>query len=115
MPSKIQQPDGCAPASCDLSIAYEILLSPVYRVPVLHFTVRDSTGSPITDVNAIFSDIVPHSFQSQVANVGVIGGISLTVNALNMLFANLIDLTSRIIQLQDYRHSLFIHATPQTR
>lgn len=62
-----------------LTVTYDVLLSPSYRVPVLYFNVRDSSGSPITDQAAILTDVVLVNFRSQVADVGLIGGISMTV------------------------------------
>jgi ubiquitin-like-conjugating enzyme ATG10 len=79
------QPSGRAeehePVKRTLNVTYDILLSPSYRVPVLQFHVRDASGSPVTDHATILSDVVPVDLQRQVADVGVIGGISMTVTA----------------------------------
>lgn len=73
----------------DLFVSFEILLSPSYRVPVLYFTVKTTSGLPVTDYDTMFSEVVPENFRSQVADVGVIGGVSMTVTAkctLNKLY-----------------------------
>jgi ubiquitin-like-conjugating enzyme ATG10 len=63
-----------------LAVTYDVLLSPSYCVPVLHFSVNDSTGGPIIDLASVYPDVVPSSYRSQVRDMGVIGAISMTVN-----------------------------------
>lgn len=91
-PSRNKQPYEKTGGNVNLKVTYDILLSPSYRVPVLHFSVRDSKGNPVVDQNTIFTEVVPPDFKSQVESVGVIGGISMTVTpkcTLNKLFDQL--------------------------
>jgi hypothetical protein len=103
----------------NLVLNFEILLSSSYRVPVLYFTAKDSSGSPITDASTIFRDLVPAELQSQVADVGVIGGISMTVNCrmhCPTYFSQAsIDMSPRTTPSLASRRSSCIHATLQMR
>ena len=78
-PRQKQQPHDNTGAHVNFIVTYDILLSPSYRVPVLHFTVQDADGLPVTDQSTIFTEVVPLDFRAQVESVGVIGGLSMTV------------------------------------
>ncbi|KIW03373.1 uncharacterized protein PV09_05581 [Verruconis gallopava] len=66
-------------------VTYDILLSTSYRVPVLHFTVRDMAGGPVTDLASVYADMIPTSFKDQVSGIGVIGAVSMTDHPLTGL------------------------------
>lgn len=74
----MQRPGDREP-EVSLVVTYDVVLSPSYSVPVLYFSVEDSTGGPVMDLASIHADIVPVDFRHQVLGVGVIGAISMTV------------------------------------
>ena len=67
------------PASFDTpSVEYHILLSATYRVPMLHFNLRDlphDTNAQSMDI--VYDYLVPPQYKSDLRRVGVLGGISL--------------------------------------
>jgi ubiquitin-like-conjugating enzyme ATG10 len=61
-------------------IEYEVLLSPSYYIPVLYFSVRDSSGQMVTEIEQIYALIVPAIYRSQMQSIGVMGGLSMAVS-----------------------------------
>lgn len=69
-----------APASSPTpSVEYNILLSPTYRVPVLYFFLRNLPANGLQGVEAVHEYLVPKQLKSGMRNVGVMGGISMSV------------------------------------
>lgn len=61
-------------------VEYSVVLSPVYRVPVLYFSLRDVPAGSNASVENVQDLIVPPRFVAQIRSVGVMGGISMTVS-----------------------------------
>ncbi|KAK6497775.1 hypothetical protein TWF481_012177 [Arthrobotrys musiformis] len=59
-------------------VVYSITLSPIYSVPILHFTVAPLSPSPPTPVSLvdIYDLLVPSSRKEELRGLGVQGGIS---------------------------------------
>jgi ubiquitin-like-conjugating enzyme ATG10 len=57
-----------------VTVHYDILLSPSYRVPVVYMT-----ASPPLPVSQFFNLVVPHHFRDAMRDVGVMGALSMTV------------------------------------
>jgi ubiquitin-like-conjugating enzyme ATG10 len=57
-----------------VTVHYDILLSPSYRVPVVYMT-----ASPPLLVSQFFDLVVPHHFRDAMRDVGVMGALSMTV------------------------------------
>lgn len=57
-----------------VTVHYDILLSPSYRVPVVYMT-----ASPPLPVSHFFDLVVPHHFQDAMRETGVMGALSMTV------------------------------------
>ncbi|KAI4786538.1 hypothetical protein E4T44_13850 [Aureobasidium sp. EXF-8845] len=56
-----------------VTVHYDILLSPSYRVPVVYMT-----ASPPLLVSQFFDLVVPHHFRDAMRDVGVMGALSMT-------------------------------------
>ncbi|KAG9196411.1 hypothetical protein G6011_01532 [Alternaria panax] len=59
-------------------VDYDVVLSPVYRVPVLYISIRDPQHRYPTTMTTLYDYLVPLEFRAQTDNVGVIGGITIT-------------------------------------
>jgi ubiquitin-like-conjugating enzyme ATG10 len=57
-----------------VTVHYDILLSPSYRVPVVYMT-----ASPPVSLSQFFDLVVPHHFRDAMREVGVMGALSMTV------------------------------------
>lgn len=60
------------------SVEYNILLSPTYRVPVLYFFLHDLPPGSLSGLDAVHGLIVPEQMRSELQQVGVMGGISMS-------------------------------------
>ena len=58
-------------------ILYDILLSPVYRVPVLYISISDTQHRYPPTMATLYEHLIPPQFKAQAENGGVIGGISI--------------------------------------
>ncbi|KAG2165124.1 hypothetical protein JADG_004863 [Aureobasidium aubasidani] len=56
-----------------VTVQYDVLLSPSYRVPVVYMT-----ASPPLPVSHFFDLVVPHHFQDAMRETGVMGALSMT-------------------------------------
>ncbi|KAI4745388.1 hypothetical protein E4T50_04278 [Aureobasidium sp. EXF-12298] len=56
-----------------VTVHYDILLSPSYRVPVVYMT-----ASPPVSLSQFFDLVVPHHFRDAMREVGVMGALSMT-------------------------------------
>ncbi|GFG02732.1 autophagy-related protein Atg10 [Aspergillus lentulus] len=59
-----------------LHVDYDILLSPVYRVPVLYFLLRRDGHPQSLGIDAVYHLLVPDQYKKELKSVGVMGGIS---------------------------------------
>ncbi|GIK06821.1 hypothetical protein Aspvir_002473 [Aspergillus viridinutans] len=59
-----------------LHVDYDILLSPVYRVPVLYFLLRRDGHPQSLEIDAVYHLLVPDQYRKELQSVGVMGGIS---------------------------------------
>ncbi|KAI4727340.1 hypothetical protein E4T49_04917 [Aureobasidium sp. EXF-10728] len=57
-----------------VTVHYDILLSPSYRVPVVYMT-----ASPPLPVSRFFDLVVPHHFRDAMRETGIVGALSMTV------------------------------------
>ncbi|KAI9681552.1 MAG: hypothetical protein M1829_000749 [Trizodia sp. TS-e1964] len=55
-------------------VEYSIVLSPTYRVPVLYFSLHNSSRAP--RLEAVYEALVPLSMRGGLRSVGVLGGLS---------------------------------------
>ena len=60
-------------------VDYDLVLSQVYRVPVLYISIRDPRHRYPPTMTTLYEHLVPLQFKAQAENVGVIGGITITV------------------------------------
>jgi ubiquitin-like-conjugating enzyme ATG10 len=63
----------------DLTIDYDIVLSPTYQVPVLYFVFPSVPHVGTTGLDAIYQYLVPRPYASPLKKSGVMGGISFGV------------------------------------
>ncbi|OWY48047.1 hypothetical protein AALT_g7701 [Alternaria alternata] len=59
-------------------VDYDVVLSQVYRVPVLYISIRDPQHRYPPTMTTLYEHLVPLQFKAQTENVGVIGGITIT-------------------------------------
>ncbi len=57
---------------------YGIIHSPTYQVPVLYLSLEWSKGGKPPSLQEVFEPLVSPSYQAQIQNVGVMGGLSMT-------------------------------------
>ncbi|KAF2876490.1 hypothetical protein BDV95DRAFT_560838 [Massariosphaeria phaeospora] len=60
------------------TIEFDIMLSPIYQVPVLYFSIRDPRCRHPPTMATLYHNIIHPQLKAQAENVGVIGGISIT-------------------------------------
>jgi len=65
------------PSLRGIYIDYDIILSPIYQVPVLYFDVRDAAIPQRFSLEQVYNLVVPESMKAQLENTGIIGGISM--------------------------------------
>jgi len=58
-------------------IVYDILLSPVYRVPVLYISIADTQHRYPPTMATLYKHLIPSHYKAQAESGGVIGGISI--------------------------------------
>lgn len=61
-------------------IDFFVMLSPTYQVPVLYFAMSSSASIRLSDLDMIYSRIVPANTHGALQRVGVMGGISIAVS-----------------------------------
>ena len=61
------------------SVEYNILLSTTYRVPVLYFFLHNLPPGSLSGLDAVYGLLVPELSRSGLQQVGVMGGISMSV------------------------------------
>ncbi|EFW19045.1 hypothetical protein D8B26_007231 [Coccidioides posadasii str. Silveira] len=61
-----------------VEMEYHILLSPTYQVPVLHFFFKNTPYSGPNALEIVYEHLVPPAYRSDLKQVGVMGGISMT-------------------------------------
>ncbi|KAJ9492221.1 hypothetical protein VN97_g975 [Penicillium thymicola] len=59
-----------------LQIDYDILLSPIYQVPILYFGLRWHNHGPL-GLEEVYQYVVPERYRQELKSVGVMGGISM--------------------------------------
>ncbi|KAF1838356.1 hypothetical protein BDW02DRAFT_517158, partial [Decorospora gaudefroyi] len=78
-----EEEDEDEEALCDMvapsaAVHYDILLSPVYCVPVLYVSIHDNLHRYAPTMTTLYKHLVPPQFKAQTADVGVMGGITIT-------------------------------------
>jgi ubiquitin-like-conjugating enzyme ATG10 len=66
-------------ASVPAVIHYDIILSPVYRVPVLYCSISDPQHRYPPTMSTLYEHLIPSQFKAQTESGGVIGGITMNV------------------------------------
>ncbi|KAF2832195.1 hypothetical protein CC86DRAFT_87276 [Ophiobolus disseminans] len=61
----------------EVLVVYDILLSPVYRVPVLYISIADPQHRYPPTMQTLYEHLIPSNFEAQAQSGGVIGGISI--------------------------------------
>ncbi|KAF1945413.1 hypothetical protein EJ02DRAFT_313312, partial [Clathrospora elynae] len=78
---EVQEDDGevlRATITPRATIHYDMILSPVYRVPVLYISISDPLHRYPPTMSTLYEHLVPPEFKAQTENVGIIGGITIT-------------------------------------
>lgn len=65
-----------------LSVAYEIIHSPSYQVPVLYLTTKGQHAGGQPSLEDVYDILVPNSRRSEMQAVGVLGALSSTEHPL---------------------------------
>jgi len=60
-----------------VEVQYSIVLSPTYQVPVLYFFLHNNFPGKPHGVDAVYSFLVPSQYRTQLASIGIMGGISI--------------------------------------
>jgi ubiquitin-like-conjugating enzyme ATG10 len=58
-------------------IHYDVLLSPVYRVPVLYFSISDAHHRYPPTMDTLYEHLIPSQFKAQAENAGAVGGVTI--------------------------------------
>lgn len=58
-------------------VEYHIILSPVYRVPVLHFQLNPGSTTSKSSLEAVYNHLVPQQYKSSMSSAGILGSISI--------------------------------------
>jgi ubiquitin-like-conjugating enzyme ATG10 len=61
-------------------VHYDVLLSPVYRVPVLYFSISDPQHRFPPTMSTLYEHLIAPSFKVQTESGGVIGGVTINVS-----------------------------------
>ncbi|KAK4984168.1 hypothetical protein LTR66_008585, partial [Elasticomyces elasticus] len=61
-----------------LTITYDIIHSPSYRLPVLYLTCTTTANHPISSPETLYRALVPPSMKPQIQAIGVMGAVSAT-------------------------------------
>jgi ubiquitin-like-conjugating enzyme ATG10 len=61
-------------------IHYDVVLSPVYRVPVLYFSISDPLHRYPPTMATLYEHLIPSYFKAQTETGGVIGGVTINVS-----------------------------------
>lgn len=64
-------------------VEYHIILSPVYRVPVLHFLLNPGSTTSESSLEAVYDHLVPQQYKSSMSSAGILGSISIGVGFLS--------------------------------
>ncbi|EDU41744.1 autophagy protein Atg10 [Pyrenophora tritici-repentis] len=70
-------------APCSPTVDYDVLLSPTYRVPVLYISIHDALHRYPPTLDTLYRHVVPEGLWSQTQEVGIIGGITITVRLMD--------------------------------
>lgn len=65
------------PRESPAMIHYDVILSPVYRLPVLYFHISDSQHRYPPTMDVLYKYLIPPEFKAQAENAGIIGGITI--------------------------------------
>jgi ubiquitin-like-conjugating enzyme ATG10 len=68
--------------SHQVTVEYDIVLSPSYQVPVLYSNIKDPSYRSPPTMDTLYRHLIPPHFKAQVENIGVIGGVTITVRSL---------------------------------
>lgn len=101
-----------SPQQTSSIVEYSIVLSPTYRVPVLHFTLRNlpSPLSP-TSIDTVYRLLVPPDFRGSLESVGVMGSISMGVSGSYQVAFRTSKRLTRVTQNHPFTDfpSFFVH------
>jgi ubiquitin-like-conjugating enzyme ATG10 len=78
------------------TIHYDVVLSPIYRTPILYISIVDSLHRFPPTMTTLYEHLVPRQFKAQTENVGIIGGITIAVCTTNKPI-KLVLISNRII------------------
>jgi ubiquitin-like-conjugating enzyme ATG10 len=68
-----------------VTVEYDVVLSPSYQVPVLYFNIKDLSHRSPPTMDTLYRHLIPPHFKAQTENVGVIGGITIAVRSLRAI------------------------------
>lgn len=68
------------PSSISSSIEYHIIYSNSYQVPILYFSIHDIPQTKTLSIDWVYENLVPHHLRDAAQEVGVMGGIGMTVS-----------------------------------
>jgi len=98
------------PAPPCLTVHYDMILSPTYRVPVLYISTHDPLHRYPPTLDTLYTHLVPDHFRPQTESVGIIGGITITVSMTDGAKVLKLILFRSIIQLPISPYSSSIRA-----
>jgi ubiquitin-like-conjugating enzyme ATG10 len=61
-------------------VHYDVVLSPIYRVPVLYFSISDPRHRYPPTMHTLYEHLIPSQFKAQTEAGGVIGGVTINVS-----------------------------------
>lgn len=61
-------------------VEYHIIYSSSYRVPVLYFFLHHTLGGKPSGIDTVYDLLVPKRLEAGLRDIGVIGGIGMTVS-----------------------------------
>lgn len=68
-------------------IHYDVILSPVYRMPVLYISISDPLHRYPPTMTTLYEHLIPPQFTAQTDSGGVLGGVSVNVSTKHAVVA----------------------------
>lgn len=92
-------------------IEYHIVYSLSYQIPVLYFLVHDTPGIKTLSIDWVYENLVPHHLRDAAKEVGVMGGIGMTVSDMHPYFGSSVDRVT--LESSNDRYAMLLGASLQ--
>ena len=99
------------PSSISSIIEYQIIYSISYQVPVLYFLVHDILRIKTLSIDWVYENLVPHHLRDAAKEVGVMGGIGMTVSDMHPYFGGSVDRVT--LESSNDRYAMLLGASLQ--